>query len=209
MASRGLKRKLDIIWTDLETTGLDVTTAQICEIGWIVTDYTCQEVKSEYSTLIPMREIDLEVAGVERAFEVNGYPDRYAEYIMGDADDPLPTTSQVLCMWLDAAHDKRLGGANVAAYDLQVLARQCSLNGLQHPYRALGDFHCIDVCSTAAPLLVFDEVGTLGSATSLARWAGLGEEPKPHTALYGARQALLIYKKLLERYKNKPSQEWR
>ena len=192
--------RLDIIWTDLETTGLDLDLSVICEIGWVRTDYKCSVIKEQETSLIALEDVDLRYGRASGAFQINGY-DELAKY---------PESIEVgLTKWINAANGARLGGANNGAFDLVLLRKtlkNLQTKGVRQPElnlpleKILGDYHYIDVCSVAAPLLVVGEIGNVSASSTLAEWAGLGVEPKPHVALYGAMQAMMIYRKLLERY---------
>lgn len=188
-------QKLDIIWTDVETTGLNVNKDQIVEIGWVVTDWTCQEVKEEGSALLDPEDLLYSNTYCKPAFQVNGYLDRIKK-----AGVVTCSYGQLLYKWRMAAEGNRIGGANVGSFDFTILKNELLRVLHHHIETGLGDYHVIDVCSVAAPLLLTGEIAKLSSSSELAKWTGLGVEPKPHTALYGARQALSIYQKLLDRF---------
>lgn len=190
------KQTLDIMWLDTETTGL--INPRLCEIGWIITDWKLNE-KSSFQAVVDPKyvEVDLETEDTKTAFVLNGYPELVeACKLTGELLQSPWTTGE---QWFDAAKGKRVAGSN-PSYDIDVMSFYSS-----YPVSSLlndhfGDYHTLDVCSVAAPLLLTNEIRSLSASTSISTWAGLGEEPKPHRALYGARRALELYRRLVKRY---------
>lgn len=182
------KKEMDLLWLDLETTGLDTSKCQILEVGFIRTDWTTEREKARANFLVHPSDITTPLCEMVDALKINHYTDR----ISGDA--VLYNLPFVIAQLTEALRGARLCGANIG-YDLSILRRY-----IPNVDAVLGDYHRIDVCSIAAPLFMSGKVASLSASRSLAKWAGLGEEPIPHVAINGADRALAIYRALLKEY---------
>lgn len=186
-------QKIDLIWTDVETTGLDPKIDDICEIGWVRTSYDCAKEISSGSCLIHPDDVNLVRGESSGAFKINGYPSRLSTTLTVDRHKAIQE-------WCDAAKGARLAGANVSKFDFPFLSIDVEGYTESSLDKLLGDYHCLDINSVAAPLLISGEIPNLSSNSTLTLWAGFPKEPLPHVALYGAYQALEVYRKLLIRY---------
>lgn len=165
---------------DLETSRKDpFSGGEILEIGVVVVDA---------ATLEALEELDLKVRPehIERAdpesLRVNGF--RAEEW-----EDAVP---------LSAAMEQfaaAVGGAEIAAYNIKFdwpfLASALHATGVQSEL----SYHGRCIYTLACELLRSKNLPSYG-LSSVAVYFGLGEEPKPHRAITGARLAAEVYRKL-------------
>lgn len=127
---------MQILWFDLETTGLDRETHTILEIAIVKTDMK-GKILETWATKIKPTDADLVVAS-PKALEINGYSD--------EAWANAPTPEEVASVIRDQFRGKYvLGGHNIASFDVPFLKAWFNKHG-QDPN--IG-YRFLDTMSTA------------------------------------------------------------
>ena len=193
-----------IAFVDIETTDIkyfkllnpiseDLTPwAEICEIGIVVTTPELQIV-DEFEAKAKLRFPDrLD----PRAQAVNGYEEK-DWYHSRDIADVLQAYGRLM---------ESAGGCLFASqnptFDRTILEIAC----VQHMVKVKIDYHCLDVWTHSFATLAAKGYKLESySLDSVAKFLGMGEEPKPHRALTGARYAYEVTKRVRELKVNTPS----
>lgn len=177
-------RQRNLIFVDLETTGLDPEQHEIIEIACLVVDGETFVVKKQYEEKI--KPIHLETAN-PNSLQVNGYSDeewREAKSLF----DVLKEVNQLTPGGI-------LVGWNVS-FDWGFLERGFKYLGMLPQF----DYHRIDVMSIAyAKVYSQKEIRELGMR-KIAPHLGINlQERKPHRAAEDVQACFEIFKKLMER----------
>jgi len=171
----------DLIWIDLETTGLSPAHDEIIEVGAIRTDaHGAHPVERDWRVQFtaPMHP---------RAAEVNGYESANWRDAL-----PLPTVLKHLSPFMA---DAKFANQN-PSFDERFLRAGFEKCGIKYPRMA--SYHLLDIASLAHPLVVTGEAAN-AKLDTIARALGLEPEEKPHRALAGARKTVEVYRALLLR----------
>lgn len=191
-----------IAFVDIETTDIkhfkllnptreDLTPwAEICEIGIVITTpefHLLEEFEAKARLRFPAR-LD------PRAQEVNGYNEKDWQHSR-DIVDVLGAYAQIMSTGC-------LFASQNPTFDRTILDIACA----QHSIKAKIDYHCLDVWTHSFATLVAKGYKLESySLDTVAKLVGLGEEPKPHRALTGARYAYEVTKRVRELTINKPN----
>lgn len=165
----------ELIWVDTETTGLDPELHEIIEIGWLVTDLRGEPTGQKGSARVKFSGYC-----TPGAQAVNGYDP-------SDWIDAEPLDS-ALADLLTVLEGRRYAGQN-PAFDQGFLRRGCRRCELEWPC----NHHPVVLASVCWPL-VADRDPVPQSLYALCLALGVEPEPKPHTALGGARNAAAVYR---------------
>lgn len=175
-------RDRNLLFIDVETTGLSLIEHEIIEIGCVLVDGKTLEV-------LKTLEIKIKPQHIEKAsksgIEVSGYtPESWV--------DALPI-SQALQKLVDFAPDALIAGWKVD-FDWNFINKALEENKIEHTF----DYHLLDVISLAYVYFKNKpEPGGLG-LRKVAPLLGINL-PEQHGALVDARGAYEVYKKLLEK----------
>lgn len=165
--------------TDVETTGRDRDAHEIIDIGLVLADQRTLELVAEWGVrILPTR---LHLAESD-ALALNGYaPERW--------HDAVPLADAM------ASYASKTAGAVFASYNVTF-----DWKFIEAAFKETGaangmDYHRFCIMSAAWDRLR-DAGGRSVKLDALSLHLGIPEEPKPHHALTGARQAYAAYRKL-------------
>ena len=173
---------MDLVFVDVETTGLDPARHELIEIAAVRVDaHTLEPLDHASVRVRPSRLGDAD----PRALEVNGYSDAAWKDAVS-----LPTALRRVAPLLDGA---LVAGHNVG-FDWAFLARGFERAGLPLPDV---DYHRLDTASLAWPLVAGAEIESL-SLDAVCTALGL-HRPSPHRALADAMASLEVARRLRDR----------
>lgn len=178
----------NLLFVDVETTGLDPSQAEMIEIAWVLTDPTNERILETYEAKMRPERLDRNDPTCAKALEVNGYTDEeWAPSLCA----PRAAVSEAL---LRAAKGVYLVGQNVSfdAGFCQALLRKEGKQGNWH-------YHLIDTAILAYPLLAFGAVSSL-SLGALCTYFGITNEGA-HRAMADVRRTRGVYARLMEMYR--------
>lgn len=196
-----------MIVVDIETSGLDPEKCSILSIGAL--DFLRPE-RSFYQEC----HIEADVLVEEKALEINGFT------IKDITDNSKVSEAQIVIEfldWLDQSSHHIMAGLNIATFDIPfILAKAKKYDIGWYPNYRHVDLHTLCYSKYMAlnkemPLKYYQS-GI--SADTIHLFTGIGEEPKPHNGLNGAKYeaesfARLIYgQNLLKEFKDKPVPEY-
>ena len=191
---------------DLETSGLDPSECGVLEMGAVMLDGDLSPV-GEWSSLVRVCEWQRWEADAERVHGVT-------RAVAMSADRPAaPAVLADFLRFVDSHSDGKrvvLAGMNLAGFDVQflkeIMARVSpptmkTLIGFG--WRQLISHRTIDMHALAAGVLIAAGLNIAGCYTdAIYNMVGMAEEPKPHSALTGARmeaEALRLLVALIEK----------
>jgi oligoribonuclease (3'-5' exoribonuclease) len=168
----------DLLFTDTETTGLDVNQNEVIEIAAIRTDARLNILDTFEAKVRPLHP---ETAHVT-ALQINGY--NPVEWLQArPADD-------VALDWSRYSNDTTLIGKNIGFDDrfLRKFMREYQQEPRWH-------YRLVDLSSIA---FVYQMQGALRdiSSDALSQYFNIPEEVKPHRAMNGALQSLRLFREL-------------
>lgn len=181
------KRLQDLLFVDVETTGLDDTKHEVIEVAAIRTSADGETVKSTFEA--KLKPLNIKVAE-PRALEINGYSE--AEW----SDDKCKERSFVvdqLQRMAAADGGTVLVGQNVS-FDEGFLTPLFTAFGMKAPW----GYHKVDTVALAWPLFVSTPLEGL-SLGKLCAFLGVEQQPT-HRALADAMACREVYLKLMKRY---------
>src|SRR3989344_1051301 len=174
-------RDKNLVFVDVETTGLSPDIHEIIEVAAIVADgRTFSEVKS-YSCKIKPEHIE---RAEKEALKINGYsPEEWREAI--PAKEAFNKVANI-------SPNGVIAGWNVA-FDWEFLEHAFTREGIIHKF----DYHKIDV-----PSITYAQLFKMGRFASLSLWSvaplfGI-KLPSIHSAMEDVRATYEIFKKVLE-----------
>lgn len=174
----------DIVFFDVETTGLAPEYHDLIEIGAIRVRQTDFAVLREYSVKVRPNTID---RASPEALRVNGYTaEEWVEAV---------SLHEAMLEMLDMVRDAALC-AHKAAFDEYFLYHAMKRCSLIPSDGAAPWFYVFDTLSNGQMLLRRQAPRLRGSL--LAEALGVDPEPEPHTALRGAQQCFDIYRRQRE-----------
>lgn len=178
----------NLIFIDLETTGLDPDKHEIIEIGAILARQTSRANKMPEVSFIEEIEIKIKPESIEtadpEALRINGYNE--SEWLF--ATD----LKQALESIIKKSDKAVLVGQNVS-FDINFLERAFRKTSLKNPFY----FHSLDLVSIAYAKLSGKEGINKFTLWSLSEYFNIKNE-KAHTAMADIRATFEIYKKLIE-----------
>lgn len=174
---------MQLLFVDTETTGLDPEIHELIEIGAIKTDI--------YGNMIDTYEASFSIEKPEvanpAALKVNGRQLKDDPVIFRN-DRELEASSFHAFSWGTTIVAKNI------LFDASFLRQFLQSQGLEPQW----SHRMVDITGLAFPLYFVGAVKSL-SSTDLCRFLGIQEEPHPHRAMNGAKQARELYLKILER----------
>ena len=172
-------RERDLVFMDLETTGLSIDN-EIIEIGWLRVDSNTLEIKEEFEIKIKPKRLDL---ADPKALEINGYNEE-------DWKNGV-SIQEAMRIFIDKCSGCVLCGYNFF-YDWAWLHSTFNKLGAVNPPFY---YHKLDVMSIAYLVLKDEPSLNNFSLSDVCRFLDINRE-KCHTALYDAKFAFEVYKKL-------------
>lgn len=178
----------NLLFLDLETTGLDPDRHEIVEIGAILARQTARPGKTASVEIIEEIEIKVKPEHIEtaepEALNVNGYNE--AEWVFAtDLKQALES--------LTKKADKAVVVAQNTPFDVSFLEHAFRKTDLKYPF----GHHSLDTVSLAYAKLSGEEGINKFTLWSLCEYFGIKNE-KAHTAMADVRATFEVYKKLIE-----------
>ena len=177
----------DLIFFDLETTGLDKDVHTILEAAVVRTDWEGKTIKDQWVTKIKPTPMDLEKAE-PKALEINGYAKN------PEAWDDAPSMEEVLSELRIKVRGGILAGHNVVGFDVPFLRAIFLRYGIKDKI----SYHVLDTTSLAIEHLM--PCGLKSISLVNIRKALSIETGTAHTALADTLACLEIYRKLARSY---------
>lgn len=186
---------MDIVFCDLETTGLDPARHTICEIGLIKGGETIHE-------MLELEPSELKVAE-SAALRINRFYERrgkegglpYGEILTMDKDGYFQPRRDLAQQIVEFTDECILAGNNVK-FDQQFLEAWLRRHGACPTW----DYHVLDVPTYAAGVLhgaSYTEVGPPYKSSKISKALDIPEPEEAHTALGDARWAKDVYEAAL------------
>jgi DNA polymerase-3 subunit epsilon len=168
----------DLLFTDTETTGLDIERNEIIEIAAIRTDAKLNILDRFEAKVRPLHP---ETASII-ALQVNGY----------DAVEWLQArpSSDIAYEWSRYSNGCTLIGKNIG-FDDRFLRKFVHQNGIE----PLWHYRLVDLSSIAFIYVMQNVIRDI-SSDALSQYFNIPEEAKPHRAMNGANQALKLFTQL-------------
>jgi DNA polymerase III epsilon subunit-like protein len=170
-----------LAFTDIESTGLDVLTHEIIEIGLVVADQRTLAVIDELE--VKVRPDSIELASPE-ALKVNGYrPEDWQDAVsLGEAMSVYAVkTAEAIFV----AHN--------VTFDWSFIDMAFRLTGVRNGL----DYHRLDILTMAWQKLRHSGLAKY-NLNEIAKFVGAPGEPMPHRALNGARNAYEVFIRLAQ-----------
>lgn len=182
---------LPMVFIDVETTGDSLAEGgEICEAGLVKVDphdgQTLAELHVKFAIHNPRGRSEDELSY-----------HRYTGFTFAEWHDTLPVNEAL------AELNTFCSGCSPWAYNVSFERRWLADYFLAHGnLEWLGDYHWFDLMTLARHVLLDDyrhgKITKL-SLSSVGQYLGLGEEPKPHRGIIGARYEVEVYRRLLAR----------
>jgi DNA polymerase III epsilon subunit-like protein len=168
-----------LAFTDIETTGLDVLTHEIIEIGLVVADQSTLAVIDELE--VKVRPEQIELASPE-ALKVNGYrPEDWQDAVSLDEAMTMYAAKTVEAIFV--AHN--------VTFDWSFIDMAFRMTKAKKRL----DYHRLDILTMAWQKLRHSGLAKF-NLNEIARFVGAPGEPMPHRALNGARNAYEVFVRL-------------
>lgn len=173
----------DLVFVDVETGGLDPSTADILEVACIRTDASGQLLLAAYETkVLPQSPVDA------RAAAVNGYtPEAWSEAIL-----PVDAAGALTRAVIDGFERRAILCGHNVAFDDGFLRRMFDRALLSYPF----DYHRIDTVSLAWPFYVQGKIDRL-NLEAVCRHFLIGNEGA-HRAMADAARCREVYLRMME-----------
>jgi DNA polymerase III subunit epsilon len=168
-----------LAFTDIETTGLDVLTHEIIEIGLVVADQRTLAVIDELEIKIAPEHIEL---ASQEALQVNGYrPEDWQNAV---------SLAQAMDIYAAKTAEAMFVAHNVT-FDWSFIDMAFRLTGVRNRL----DYHRLDILTMAWQKLRHSGLAKF-NLNEIAKFVGAPGEPMPHRALNGARNAYEVFVRL-------------
>lgn len=166
---------------DLETTGLDVDTNEIIEIGGVIFDDTDFKIIDTIDLKVKPEHPEIHHP---KAYEVNGYNE-------ADWKDALPLY-EAMKIFKEKTEGCMFCAHNIA-YDYNFVQKAFAKTGLENKM----DYHNIDIFTLAWAKIPHDEMPRWG-LKAICEYLQIPPEPAIHRGINGAMAEYEVYKKLMQ-----------
>lgn len=179
-----------MIYLDIETSGMNINTNQILSIGAI-------NFNNERNTFYSECYLEENKSTAEEALKINGFT---REQIRDKNKDSLKNLLIKFIDWLESIGQKEkcvVIGQNVF-FDKYFIDYACEEQNISFKL----SHRVIDLQSCVYTYCKLNNISTPSitiSSSDIAKILNLPQEAKPHNALNGAKQNLIVYKKLFSK----------